>query len=172
MGTAAAGKDRLENFPVQQWAHDIELGLTTALECSRVFGEQMVTAGGGSIVNIASDLAILAPDQRIYQSPDISDEMTPVKPVSYSVVKAGLLGLTRYLSTYWAPVPVRCNALLPGSVSGTQGPSLVANLRERIPLGRLATASEYSGAVIFLLSDASAYMTGANLVMDGGRSIW
>lgn len=172
MGLAAAGKDRLEDFPIEQWAHDIELGLTTALECSRVFGAQMVAAGGGSIVNIASDLAILAPDQRIYQSPTVLDDEAPVKPVSYSVVKAGLLGLTRYLATYWAPNPVRCNALLPGSVMGTQGPRLVANLLERIPLGRLASPSEYSGAVIFLLSDASAYMTGAFIPMDGGRSAW
>jgi len=172
MGPAAAGRDRLESFPVEQWAHDIQLGLTTALECSRVFGAQMVSAGGGSIVNIASDLAILAPDQRIYRSPDVTNDEAPVKPVSYSVVKAGLLGLTRYLATYWAPTPVRCNALLPGSVTGTQGTRLVANLEERIPLGRLAAPSEYSGAVIFLLSDASAYMTGAFISMDGGRSAW
>lgn len=172
MGPAASGRDRLESFPVEQWAHDIRLGLTTALECSRVFGAQMVSAGGGSIVNIASDLAILAPDQRIYRSPDVTNDEAPVKPVSYSVVKAGLLGLTRYLATYWAPTPVRCNALLPGSVMGTQGPRLVANLEERIPLGRLAAPSEYSGAVIFLLSDASAYMTGAFISMDGGRSAW
>ena len=172
MGPAAGGHDRLETFPINQWERDIQLGLTTALECSRVFGAQMHWVGAGSIVNIASDLAILAPDQRIYRSPDHPDEVAPVKPVSYSVVKAGLLGLTRYLATYWAPAPIRCNALLPGSVMGTQGPRLVANLEERIPLGRLATPSEYSGAIIFLLSDASAYMTGATLSMDGGRSAW
>lgn len=172
MDLAAAGGDRLENFTLEQWGHDIKLGLTTALECSRVFGAQMLAAGAGSIVNIASDLAILGPDQRIYQSPGVPDDHAPVKPVSYSVVKAGLLGLTRYLATYWAPTPVRCNALLPGSVLGTQGPRLVANLEKRIPLGRLATPSEYSGAVIFLLSDASAYMTGAIISMDGGRSVW
>lgn len=172
MGTEAAGLDRLENFPAEQWDRDIRLGLTTAFECSRIFGAHMVSRGSGSIVNIASDLAAIAPDQRIYQSPDLPSDKSPVKPVSYSVVKTGLLGLTRYLATYWAPLPIRSNALLPGSVLGTQGPRLVANLEERIPLGRLASPSEYSGAVIFLLSDASAYMTGAFLLMDGGRSAW
>lgn len=172
MGPAAAGRDRLETFPIGQWEQDIRLGLTTALECSRIFGAHMVSRGAGSIVNIASDLAAIAPDQRIYRSPELPDDGAPVKPVSYSVVKSGLLGLTRYLATYWAPLPIRSNALLPGSVLGTQGPLLVANLEDRIPLGRLATPSEYSGAVIFLLSDASAYMTGAIVTMDGGRSAW
>ena len=172
MGLAAAGRDRLDRFPVEQWNSDIQLGLTTAFECSRIFGAHMVARGAGSIVNIASDLASIAPDQRIYRSPDLPDGEAPVKPVSYSVVKAGLLGLTRYLATYWAPLPIRSNALLPGSVLGTQGPLLVAKLEERIPLGRLAAPSEYSGAVIFLLSDASSYMTGAAISMDGGRSVW
>jgi NAD(P)-dependent dehydrogenase (short-subunit alcohol dehydrogenase family) len=172
MGLAAGGRDRLETFPIEQWEQDIRLGLTTALECSRVFGGQMVSRGGGSIINIASDLAAIAPDQRIYRAPGLADDEAPVKPVSYSVVKSGLVGLTRYLATYWAPVPVRCNALLPGSVLGSQGRHLIANLEERIPLGRLASPSEYSGAVIFLLSDASAYMTGSLVTMDGGRSVW
>lgn len=172
MGTSADGRDRLENLSIGQWESDIQLGLTSAFECSRVFGAQMASVGSGSIVNIASDLAVIAPDQRIYRNPKETDEATTVKPVSYSVVKAGLLGLTRYLATYWAPTPVRCNALLPGSVGGSQGPHLVANLESRIPLGRLATPDEYSGAVVFLLSDASAYMTGALLTMDGGRSVW
>lgn len=172
MGPNADGRDRLENFPIEQWERDIQLGLTSAFECSRIFGAQMASVGSGSIVNIASDLAVLAPDQRIYRKPGQTDEAAAVKPVSYSVVKAGLLGLTRYLATYWAPTPVRCNALLPGSVMGQQGPHLVANLESRIPLGRLAQPNEYSGAVIFLLSDASAYMTGSLLTMDGGRSAW
>lgn len=172
MDAVPEGRDRLEDFSVVQWEQDIRLGLTTAMECSRIFGAQMVTRGAGSIVNMASDLAVLGPDQRIYRSPELPDHSAPVKPVSYSVVKAGLLGMTRYFATYWAPMPIRCNALLPGSVRGSQGRLLVRNLEERIPLGRLASPSEYSGAVIFLLSDASAYMTGAIVSMDGGRSAW
>lgn len=164
--------NRLETLSFDQWEEDIELGLTSSLACAQIFGAQMVERGSGSIINIASDLAIIAPDQRIYRSDDQSQDAAPVKPASYSVVKSGLVGLTRYLSTYWSPLPVRCNALLPGSVRSTQSPELVANLEARIPLGRLAFPNEYSAAVIFLLSDASSYMTGASVVMDGGRSTW
>ena len=132
----------------------------------------MAQAGGGSIVNIASDLALISPDQRMYAVGLPEGSTAPIKPVSYSVVKSGLLGLTRYLSTYWSPLPVRCNALLPGSVRGTQSPELTVELTNRIPLGRLAEPDEYQGALVFLLSDASSYMTGASLVMDGGRTAW
>ena len=172
MGDAAEGKDLLETFSIGQWNHDIELGLTSALLCSRIFGQQMAAAGAGSIVNVASDLALISPDQRVYAKGVADGRRPPVKPVSYPVVKSALLGLTRYLSTYWIPVPVRANALIPGSVRGTQGPHLTRELIERIPLARLAEPGEYQGALVFLLSDASAYMTGANLVIDGGRTSW
>ena len=132
----------------------------------------MAQAGGGSIVNIASDLALISPDQRMYAVGSPEGSSAPIKPVSYSVVKSGLLGLTRYLATYWSPLPVRCNALLPGSVAGTQSPELMGELTQRIPLARLARADEYQGALVFLLSDASSYMTGSSLVMDGGRTAW
>ena len=134
--------------------------------------EQMAAAGGGSIINVASDLALISPDQRMYAVGLPEGAPAPVKPVSYSVVKSALLGLTRYLATYWSPIPVRCNALVPGSVGGTQSPNLARELTSRIPLARLAEPDEYQGALVFLLSDASAYMTGANLVMDGGRTAW
>jgi NAD(P)-dependent dehydrogenase (short-subunit alcohol dehydrogenase family) len=172
MGVAAKGADRLEAFPLTQWDHDIRLGLTSAFLCSRVFGDQMAKAGGGSIVNIASDLALISPDQRMYATGIPNNTPIPVKPVSYPVVKSALLGLTRYLATYWSPTPVRCNALIPGSVGGTQSPVLTKELLARIPLARLAKPDEYQGALVFLLSTASAYMTGANLVMDGGRTVW
>lgn len=172
MGAAAKGNDRLESFPLTQWDHDIRLGLTSAFLCARNFGEQMAAAGGGSIINVASDLALISPDQRMYAVGLPKGEPAPVKPVSYSVVKSALLGLTRYLATYWSPIPVRCNALVPGSIGGTQSPDLTRELTSRIPLARLAEPNEYQGALVFLLSDASAYMTGANLVMDGGRTAW
>ena len=172
MGEAAQGADRLDRFPLAQWDHDIRLGLTSAFLCSRYFGEQMADSGGGSIVNVASDLALISPDQRMYAVGQPPGTPAPVKPVSYPVVKSALLGLTRYLATYWSPIPVRCNALVPGSVGGTQSQELTRELTSRIPLARLAVPSEYQGALIFLLSDASAYMTGANLVMDGGRTAW
>ena len=172
MGPATHGTDRLENFPLSQWDHDIRLGLTSAYLCSRYFGGAMAQTGAGSIVNIASDLALVSPDQRMYAVGLPEGSVAPVKPVSYSVVKSALLGLTRYLSTYWSPLPVRCNALLPGSVGGTQSPELTVELTNRIPLGRLAEPDEYQGALVFLLSDASSYMTGASLVIDGGRTAW
>ena len=172
MGSAAQGADRLEAFPLTQWDHDIRLGLTSAFLCARHFGEQMAAAGGGSIISVASDLALISPDQRMYAVGLPEGAPAPVKPVSYSVVKSALLGLTRYLATYWSPIPVRCNALVPGSVGGTQSPDLTRELTSRIPLARLAEPDEYQGALVFLLSDASAYMTGANLVMDGGRTAW
>jgi NAD(P)-dependent dehydrogenase (short-subunit alcohol dehydrogenase family) len=172
MGAAAKGTDRLEAFPLNQWDHDIRVGLTSAFLCSRLFGNKMAKAGGGSIVNIASDLALISPDQRMYATGIPNNTPAPVKPVSYPVVKSALLGLTRYLATYWSPIPVRCNALIPGSVGGTQSPELTKELLARIPLARLAEPDEYQGALVFLLSSASAYMTGANLVMDGGRTAW
>ena len=124
------------------------------------------------IVNIASDLGIIAPDQRIYREPEKTDELQSVKPVTYSVVKAGLIGLTRYLATYWAECGVRANALVPGGVYAGQSEAFVARLTNLIPMGRMADTDEYKAAVAFLASDASSYMTGANLVIDGGRTVW
>jgi NAD(P)-dependent dehydrogenase (short-subunit alcohol dehydrogenase family) len=137
-----------------------------------VFGAEMACRGKGVIVNIASDLALIAPDQRLYAVDGLPDEAQPVKPVSYSVVKTGLIGLTRYLSTYWADRGVRVNALCPGGVENGQDAEFLRRIAERIPLGRMATRDEYQGAMLFLCSDASSYMTGAVLAIDGGRSAW
>jgi NAD(P)-dependent dehydrogenase (short-subunit alcohol dehydrogenase family) len=163
---------RLERFPLEQWHADLEVGLTGTLLCSRVFGGELARRGGGVILNIASDLAVIAPDQRLYRQPDRPAAEQPVKPVSYSVVKAGLVGLTRYLATYWADEGVRVNALSPGGVYTGQPERFVRALAERIPLGRMASSDEYRGAVVFLCSDASSYMTGQNVVVDGGRTVW
>ncbi len=163
---------RLENFPLAQWEADIAVGLTGAFLCSKVFGSHMANNGGGVIVNVASDLALIAPDQRIYRQPGVSEQMQPVKPVTYSVVKSALVGLTRYLASYWADKKVRVNAISPGGVYNGQPEDFVARLTNLIPLGRMAEASEYQGAIVFLCSDASSYMTGTNLVVDGGRSCW
>ena len=114
----------------------------------------------------------IAPDQRIYRNPELADEMQPVKPVTYSVIKSGLVGLTRYLATYWADKGVRCNALSPGGVFAGQNEAFVQRLTSLIPLGRMARRDEYRGAVQFLCSDASAYLNGQNIIMDGGRSVW
>jgi len=170
--SAEVNFSRLENFPLAQWEADIAVGLTGAFLCSKVFGSHMAGNGGGVIVNIASDLALIAPDQRIYRQPGVPERMQPVKPVTYSVVKSALVGLTRYLATYWADGKVRVNAISPGGVYNGQPEDFVVRLTNLIPLGRMAAVDEYRGAIVFLCSDASSYMTGANLVVDGGRSCW
>jgi NAD(P)-dependent dehydrogenase (short-subunit alcohol dehydrogenase family) len=170
--SAEVNFSRLENFPVAQWEADIAVGLTGAFLCSKVFGSYMAGNGGGVIVNVASDLALIAPDQRIYRQPGVAEQMQPVKPVTYSVVKSALVGLTRYLATYWAGDKVRVNAISPGGVYNGQPEDFVERLTNLIPLGRMAACNEYQGAIVFLCSDASSYMTGTNLVVDGGRSCW
>ena len=133
----------------------------------------MVKKGlGGVILNIASDLSVFSPDQRLYRKCGISEDMQPVKPVTYSVIKTGLVGLTRYLATYWADKNVRCNALSPGGVFNEQSDEFVQRLSSLIPMGRMAQKDEYRSAVQFLCSDASRYMNGQNIVIDGGRSVW
>lgn len=164
---------RLENFPLDQWDLQIAVGLTGAFLCSQVFGSAMAKSGtGGVILNIASDLSVFSPDQRLYRKEGLQEEMQPVKPVTYSVIKTGLVGLTRYLATYWADKGVRSNALSPGGVFNGQGEEFVQRLSSLIPLSRMARREEYRAAVQFLCSDASSYMNGQNIVIDGGRSAW
>jgi len=171
-GTGAIEFSRLEHFPLKQWDADLAVGLTGAFLCSQIIGTEMARRRSGVILNIASDLAVIAPDQRLYRRDDVPEDRQPVKPVTYSVVKTALLGLTRYLATYWADAGVRVNALSPGGVANGQPELFVQKLAERIPLGRMARADEYMGVVLFLCSDASSYMTGTNLIVDGGRSCW
>lgn len=163
---------RLENFPTEIWDADLAVGLTGAFLCSRTFGAIMANAGKGVILNVASDLALIAPDQRLYQQEGVSRDMQPVKPVTYSVVKSGLIGLTRYLATYWADKGVRANAIAPGGVFTDQDDAFVERLTHLIPMGRMAHVDEYKAAVAFLISDASSYMTGSVLPIDGGRTCW
>jgi NAD(P)-dependent dehydrogenase (short-subunit alcohol dehydrogenase family) len=164
---------RLEVFDLEQWNHEIAVGLTGAMLCAQVFGAAMAGRGRGVILNIASDLGVIAPDQRLYRISTAATEADqPVKPVTYSVIKHGLVGLTKYLATYWADKGVRVNALSPGGVYNNQDPGFVARLTNLIPMGRMADAQDYRGIVQFLCSDASRYMTGQNVVLDGGRSVW
>lgn len=174
--TADAGiveTSRLENFSTEQWDLQLAVGLTGAFLCSQVFGSAMASdSKGGVILNIASDLSVFSPDQRLYRKKGLPEHLQPVKPVTYSVIKAGLVGLTRYLATYWAEQGVRANALSPGGVFTGQGEEFVTRLTSLIPLGHMAGTDEYRAAVQFLCSEASAYMNGQNIVMDGGRSVW
>lgn len=162
---------RLEHFPLDEWNRQISVGLSGAFLCARIFGGGMAERGGGVILNIASDLAVIAPDQRLYRKPGLPAHEQPVKPVTYSVIKTALLGLTRYLASYWAEQGVRANAISPGGVFNDHPAEFVERLAALIPMGRMAELSEYRAAVQFLCSPASSYMTGQNLVIDGGRSI-
>ena len=163
---------RLENFSLERWNSELSVGLTGAYLCSKVFGTRMASDGlGGVILNIASDLSVIAPDQNLYKQTGLSDEQQAVKPVTYSVIKTGLIGLTRYLASYWADKGVRSNALSPGGVYVDQDDEFVSRIEKLIPMGRMAKKNEYVGAIQFLCSDASSYMNGQNIIIDGGRSV-
>lgn len=165
-------ESRLESFPTLSWDKDIDVGLKGAFLCAKVFGAHMAQARHGVIINVASDLGLIAPDQRIYRKEGVAEDKQPVKPITYSVVKHGLIGMTKYLATYWANDGIRVNAICPGGVFNDHEPQFVKKLSGLIPMGRMAEKDEYKAAVVFLLSPASSYMTGASLVIDGGRTCW
>ncbi len=164
---------RLENFPLNVWQQDIAVGLTGSYLCAKHYGHAMITnESGGSIVNISSDLGLVAPDQRLYASEGKEAHLQAVKPVTYSVVKTGLVGLTRYLATYWAEQGVRCNAMCPGGIENGQPEEFVKQVSSRIPMNRMAKANEYQGTLVWMLSGASSYLNGAIVPVEGGRTVW
>lgn len=159
-----------EDFNLEKWNREVEVGLTGAMLCCKIFGREMIKKKiTGSIVNIASDLSVIAPNQNLYK---IKNQPKFIKPVTYSVIKHGMTGLTKYLAAYWGNNGIRVNSLSPGAVLNDQSKPLQKNLKKQIPLNRLAKKKEYIGAIQFLSSESSDYMTGQNIVIDGGRSIW
>ena len=171
--STSTNQSRLENFPLDEWDNQINVGLKGAFLCSKIFGTNMAhNLKGGVILNVASDLAIISPDQRLYRQEGLDEFEQNVKPITYSVIKNGLIGLTKYLATYWADKNVRCNAISPGGIYNNQDSNFVTRVSELIPLGRMAFPYEYQNAIQFLCSPASSYMNGHNLVIDGGRTIW
>lgn len=163
---------QFENFPMQMWLDDLNVGLTGAFVCAQVFGEAMAAQNSGVILNISSDLGIIAPDQRIYRKNGLADDEQTVKPVTYSVIKHGMIGLTKYLATYYAQKGIRANALCPAGVYNGQNDEFVQKLTDLIPMRRMANIDEYKSTILYLLSEASSYMTGATVIVDGGRTCW
>jgi NAD(P)-dependent dehydrogenase (short-subunit alcohol dehydrogenase family) len=168
----AAAFARLEEFPLAQWSADVAVGLTGPFLCAKHFGAAMARKGKGAIVNISSEYGIIAPDQRLYRVEGKPEVEQPIKPASYTPIKAGLHGLTMYLATYWAAAGVRVNTITVGGVENGQPGEFLARAASRIPMGRMGLPHEYQGALVYLCSDASSFVTGANLVVDGGKSVW
>ena len=160
-----SSKLKLENFSNDLWDKDLSVSLKGSYMCTKIFGTYMTKFNKGVILNISSDLGIIAPDQRIYKNSNF------IKPVTYSVVKNGIIGLTKYTASYWGKNNIRCNAIAPGGISNGQDPSFIRNINKLIPLGRMAKKNEYNGLILFLCSEISSYLTGSIVVADGGRTI-
>ena len=162
-----------EEFPEDVWREVLEVNMTGTFLCCQVVGGAMAKEGRGSIVNVGSIYGMLSPVQPIYAYKEKKTGTPFVKPVAYCASKSGLYNFTRYLATYWGQKGVRVNILTPSGVRrDTQEAEFQANYCERMPIGRMAEEDEFNGAIVFLASDASRYMTGANLVVDGGWTAW
>ena len=160
-----------ETYPESSWDKVMEVNAKGPFLCCQVFGGGMAEAGGGSIVNVASIYGLVSPDQSLYEYRRQRGE-TFFKPVAYSASKSALYNLTRYLATYWGPKGVRVNTVTFAGVFNNQDPAFLERYCAKVPLGRMADETDYNGAIIFLMSHASGYMTGANLTIDGGFTAW
>jgi len=163
-------KSRFENYPIEMWENSISVNLTGTFKCCQIIGSEMAKQKKGNIINIASTYGIVAPNQDLYKNKN--GKQLFYKPPAYSVGKSGVIGLTKYLAAYWGPYGIRVNTLSPGGVENNQDKFFIEQYSNRTPLKRMAKSNDFWGAIIFLASDASSYMNGANLVIDGGFTIW
>lgn len=161
---------KFENYPLGLWNKSLNVNLTGIFICCQIIGQEMAKKNSGSIINIASTYGIVAPDQSLYK--DENELQHFYKTVTYPATKGAVISFTKYLAAYWGSKGVRVNVLSPGGVENSQDEFFINNYSRRTPLGRMAKPTDYKGSLIFLASDASAYMTGANLVVDGGFTIW
>ena len=167
-----SSETRFETMTEDYWKQGIDAIINGTFLCSQVIANKMLKTGGGVIINIASDLSVIAPDQRIYKKEGVDEDKQLVKPITYSAAKYAVVGMTKYLATYFADKNIRVNCLSPTGVFNNHPEEFVQKLSNIIPMGRMAHIDEYKGAIVFLCSNASSYMTGHNLVIDGGKTVW